>query len=67
MFGNILNDPLFSLLKTAGYNAVRLPKPNIKPTQLLTKKKGNDLVRLGELSMVFISKGNISSPHITEN
>lgn len=65
MCGFLSNDPLFSSLRSFGYNAVRLPKSTIKPLQLYTKK-GNELHRLGELSKEFVPRGNIGYPKILE-
>jgi hypothetical protein len=66
MFGFLSNDPLISLLRSFGYNVVRLPKANIKPLQLFGKKN-NELYRLGELAVVFKSRGNAPLPSIMEN
>ncbi len=61
MFESLSSDPLFSLLRTVGYNVVRLPKPSIKPLQLFAKKN-NELFRLGELTDVFKSRTNVAVP-----
>ena len=66
MFEFLSNDPLFTLLRSFGYNTVRLPKATIKPLQLFTKKN-NQFYALGSMSGVFISHGNINLPNITEN
>jgi hypothetical protein len=66
MFSFLSGDPLISLLKSYGYNVVRLPKATIKPLQLMASKN-NELSRVGELSVVFKSKGNILQPAILEN
>lgn len=66
MFEFLSNDPLYSLLRSFGYNTVRLPKATIKPLQLFTKKN-NQFYQLGSLSGVFISRENISLPTIDEN
>lgn len=45
-------DPFVTALKKHGYNLVRLPKSDLKPSQLLVRSNGS-LRRLGELSSVF--------------
>lgn len=45
-------DPALTMLRSKGYNVVRLPKADIKPTQLLVRR-GSRLQRLGELTSVF--------------
>jgi hypothetical protein len=52
MCGFWSNDPYTSLLKSFGYNAVRLPRANIRPLQVLSKNSG-DVSYLGELTTVF--------------
>jgi hypothetical protein len=52
MCGFWSNDPYTSLLKSFGYNAVRLPRSNIRPLQVLSKN-GGDASYFGELTTVF--------------
>jgi len=52
MCGFWSNDPYTSLLKSFGYNAVRLPRTSIKPLQILIKN-GGDVSYFGELPTVF--------------
>jgi len=66
MFGFLSRDPLYSLLRSFGYNVVRLPRSTIKPLQLFTKKN-NQLYPLGQMSGVFVSRGDVSLPNILEN
>jgi len=66
MFGFLSNDPLISSLRSFGYNVVRLPRADITPLQILTKKN-NEFQRLGEVSAVFKSRGNVAIPDIHEN
>lgn len=66
MFEFLSNDPLFSLLKSLGYNTIRLPRSTIKPLQLYTKKN-NQLNYLGPLSDVFNSRGNFNLPAIKKD
>lgn len=47
------SDPFLSLLKEFSYNAVRLPRTDIRPLQVL-QREGNELIVLGELKKLFI-------------
>lgn len=47
-------DPLITYLKEFGYNAVRLPKADLRPLQLL-ERSGRSLTPLGALDDVFLS------------
>lgn len=66
MFGFLSNDPLLSLLRSLGYNVVRLPTSSIKPLQLFTRKN-HQLYPIGPLEGVFVSRGHVSLPDIMEN
>lgn len=57
MCGFWSNDPYTSLLKSFGYNAVRLPRANIRPLQVLSKN-GGDASYIGELTTVFRPRDN---------
>jgi len=48
------DNPLLVALKAVGYNAVRLPRADLRPLQVMTQA-GRNLSRLGELSTVFIA------------
>jgi hypothetical protein len=61
MCGFWSNDPYTSLLKSFGYNAVRLPRANIKPLQVLSKN-GGDASYFGELTTVFRPRENNDTP-----
>ena len=60
MCGFWSNDPYTSLLKSFGYNAVRLPRADIKPLQVLSKN-GGDASYFGELTTVFRPRDNNTS------
>jgi len=60
------SDKFITYLKSVGYSPIRLPKTNLRPLQLLTKK-GKDLDRLGDLSTVFTAGSNIPLPEIKED
>jgi Caspase domain len=45
-------DPLLHALKQYGYNVVRLPRADIRPLQVVTRR-GSDLDRLGDLATIF--------------
>jgi hypothetical protein len=66
VFGALSNDPLLSLLRSFGYNVVRLPRSSITPLQLFTRKD-TQLYPIGPLQEVFVSRGNVSLPAIQEN
>ena len=57
------NDPFVTYLKENGYNAIRLPRTNVRPLQILGKTD-RDLTWLGELADVFTPKGDVSIPTI---
>lgn len=61
------SDPLLSYLRSYGYNAVLLPKTNVKPLQMLYKSSRKYLDRLGDLNTVFKSGTTIPLPKIHEN
>ena len=63
MCGFFSSDPMISLLKSFGYNVVLLPKADISPLQILTRKD-KELHRLGELKTVFEAGPNIEAPKI---
>src|SRR5438132_14374872 len=60
------SDPFLTYLKSFGYCVIRLPKVDIKPLQILTKR-GSDLERLGELETLLVSGSNIPAPPTKEN
>jgi hypothetical protein len=60
------NDPFVAVLKSFGYNLIRLPKADVKPLQILLRQ-GRDLNRLGELSDLLVAGSNIPLPPISEN
>jgi hypothetical protein len=66
MFESLSNDPLFSLLRSFGYNTVRLPRATIKPLQMFAKKKRQSYP-LGSISSVFKTREDVFLPTITEN
>jgi hypothetical protein len=57
------NDPILTMLKSAGYSVVRLPKADIRPLQLLSRT-GKDLDRLGELSTLLVAGSKVALPPI---
>ncbi|MDJ1505167.1 hypothetical protein [Xanthocytophaga agilis] len=57
------NDKLVNLLKSNGYNLVRLPRVDIHLLQLLIRN-GNSFNRLGDLSTVMTSGGSKELPPI---
>lgn len=59
-------DPFLTYLQKLGYCAIRLPKTDVKPLQMLVKQ-GKDLTRIGELSTVLVAGSNIEVPSIIEN
>jgi hypothetical protein len=60
----ICKDPALTMLKSKGYNVVRLPKADLLPTQLLVRK-GKSLQRLGDLTSVFIPDPPMPPPSIS--
>jgi len=60
------NDPFLSYLKKFGYCVVRLPRADINPLQIYTKR-GNTLERLGDLTTLFQMGDNISLPLMRKN
>ncbi len=58
-------DPAITYLKSYGYSVVRLPKPDIRPLQILADQ-GSDLDRLGDLSTVLKSK-TIAMPAVSSD
>ena len=66
MFEFLSNDPLISLLRSFGFNTVRLPRASIKPLQLFINKN-NQFYQLGSIQSVFISRGNAELPNIAED
>ncbi|MDN3588201.1 hypothetical protein QWY86_16070 [Pedobacter aquatilis] len=57
------NDQSVSYLKSKGYNVVRLPRTDIAPLQILTKKKGV-LEYLGNIDTVLVSGPNAALPAV---
>jgi hypothetical protein len=56
-------DPVLTLLKARGYNAIRLPKSDVKPLQIMTRT-GKDLDRLGDLSTLLVAGSQVPLPTI---
>jgi len=63
MCGLFSNDPLISMLRSFGYNVVRLPREDISPLQVLTEKN-KEFHLLGELETIFKAGPNIEAPKI---
>jgi hypothetical protein len=57
-------DQFLTLLKSSGYCAIRLPKADIQPLQVLTKRR-IELDRLGDLSDLLVTGTSIPLPAIT--
>lgn len=60
------SDPFLNYLKSFGYCIVRLPKANIKPLQILSKRDGS-LDQLGELTTLLRAGETIPPPPISKN
>ena len=60
------SDPFLNSLKSFGYSVVRLPKTNIRPLQVLTKR-GKDLERLGEITTLLVQGPAATLPTVKEN
>ncbi len=60
----ICKDPALTMLKSKGYNVVRLPKADLLPTQLLVRN-GRTLKRLGDLSSAFVADQHVAPPPIS--
>src|SRR5688572_10438919 len=60
------DDPFVTYLNSTGFNALRLPRANFKPLQILSKN-GKDLDWLGDLSDVFIPAKGTLSPKLIAN
>jgi hypothetical protein len=60
------NEPFLNYLKQFGYCVVRLPKADVRPLQIYSKK-GNTLDRLGHLTTLFQTGNNIPLPQVIEN
>lgn len=60
------SDPLVSILKSVGYNIIRLPKADVQPLQLLYQN-GKNLERLGSVTKLLITGQSISVPRISKN
>ena len=56
-------DPYIKELRSRGYNVVRLPKADIRPLQLLSKR-GDTLDRIGELITVLPPTGPVPLPPV---
>jgi len=63
----VFSDKFITHLKSFGYCAIRLPRANLKPLQILTKGKGKDLDPLGDLTTVFTAGSNIQLPEIQQD
>jgi hypothetical protein len=59
----VCSDPLLTYLKETGYNAIRLPKADVRPLQVYSRT-GKDLERLGELSSLMVTGNNVQTPTI---
>lgn len=59
-------DPLLNYLNAFGYCVVRLPKMDVRPLQIYTKR-GNSLDRLGELATILLAGDAVPFPPISEN
>jgi hypothetical protein len=57
------NDPVLTLLKSSGYNAIRLPKADCRPLQIMSRS-GKDLNRLGELTTLLVAGSEVGPPPI---
>lgn len=57
------SDPYLKELRSRGYNVVRLPKADIRPLQLLSKR-GDTLDRIGELATVLPPGGPVPLPPV---
>jgi hypothetical protein len=55
------SDPTLNLLTAFGYNVIRLPKADVKPLQILTRR-GKDLDRLGELTTLLQAGPHVPPP-----
>ena len=62
----LCNDPFVTVLKSFGYNLIRLPKADVRPLQILARQ-GGDLTRLGELSELLVAGSDIPLPSMSEN
>lgn len=60
----VCQDPALTMLKAKGYNVVRLPKADLRPTQLLVRN-GRSLQRLGDLGSVFVADPHAPVPSIS--
>ena len=60
----ICKDPALTMLKSKGYNVVRLPKADLLPPQLLVRKS-KSLQRLGDLTSVFLADPQVAPPPIS--
>lgn len=59
-------DPFLVYLKQFGYNAIRLPKADVRPLQLLAKD-GKEFNRLGEIHNLLVAGNSVSLPKLLEN
>jgi hypothetical protein len=59
-------DPYIESLHAFGYNAIRLPRPDVRPLQLLARD-GDGLDRIGELTSVLRAGADVPLPKISEN
>lgn len=53
-------DPFLVYLKQFGYNAIRLPKADVRPLQLLAKD-GKEFNRLGEIHNLLVAGNSVHS------
>ncbi|MDB5311352.1 MAG: hypothetical protein JWO38_5554 [Gemmataceae bacterium] len=60
------NDPFVTYLNSIGFNAIRLPRANFKPLQILSKE-GKDLTWLGDVSDVFVPGPDTRLPAVQAN
>ncbi|HOI15190.1 MAG TPA: clostripain-related cysteine peptidase [Geobacteraceae bacterium] len=59
-------DPFLVYLKQFGYNAIRLPKADVRPLQLLAKD-GKEFNRLGEIHHLLVAGNAVSLLKLLEN
>ena len=62
----LCNDPAITFLKAYGYSVLRLPRRDFSPLQILASQ-GKDLIPLGDLGTVMISKENFPLPQVKAN
>jgi hypothetical protein len=58
-------DPFITFLKTIGYNAIRLPRADVRPLQVLVRS-GKDLQWLGDLPQLFVGGASVPTTKADE-